>query len=148
MRSVLQLGLLALILTACSPNLAPLYQDYEVTASNEAAPLQERIAAALSEAGWTPSEAPTANVIGTETRTLSNWGLYSVEVDLEVTPIGTDHVRILVHPYRKYFTGARSKIPFMRSSLRRQVLKDLEQAFVSQGLTLQGDSLERDGVTR
>lgn len=132
----LLLLLLAGSLAACSPSLSPLYRDYEI--AREAAPpdLRRTLEEALRDAGWelTPSSAP--NVIATDVRTFNNWGLYKVQASLEVAPIGEGYVRVFVHPYRKFFTGGKSKIPFMKGSLRRAILPDLNRALAAHGLTM------------
>ncbi len=83
----------------------------------------DRIERGLHEAGWNPVAGPTGNVIATEMRRFRQWGLYSVEVELEVAPVGGEYVRLLVHPFRIYFTGAKSKVPYLRGSLARAVFK-------------------------
>ena len=135
-------GLLALSLSACSPSLSPLYRDYEIR--NADRPLAERIEDALAEAGWqsTPSSAPYA--LATQERKVRSWGLYSVVVSLEAVPVGGSYVRLYLHPYRKYFTGNRSKIPFLKKSLQRTLLKDLNEAFETRGMVAIGTGLERD----
>lgn len=135
-------GVLVLSLTACAPSLSPLYRDYEIQTEDQ--PITERIEEALSEAGWEsiPSSAP--NAIATQERRVRRWGLYSVVVSLEVVPVGEGYVRLYLHPYRKYFTGNRGKIPYLNTTLRRAVLKDLNEAFQTRGLVALGTSLERD----
>lgn len=135
-------GLLALSLSACSPSLSPLYRDYEIRTADR--PLAERIEDALAEAGWqsTPSSAP--NALATQERKVRSWGLYSVVVSLEAVPVGGSYVRLYLHPYRKYFTGNRSKIPFLKKSLQRMLLKDLNEAFETRGMVAIGTGLERD----
>lgn len=135
-------GLLALSLNACSPSLYPLYRDYEVQTENRS--IAERIEDALTEAGWESIPASAPNAIATRERKVRTWGLYSVVVSLEAVPVGEGYVRLYVHPYRKYFTGNRSKIPFLKSSLRRTVLKDLNEAFQNQGLVALGTGVSRD----
>ncbi len=135
-------GLLALSLSACSPSLSPLYRDYEIRTADQ--PLAERIEDALAEAGCqsTPSSAP--NALATQERKVRSWGLYSVVVSLEAVPVGGSYVRLYLHPYRKYFTGNRSKIPFLKKSLQRTLLKDLNEAFETRGMVAIGTGLERD----
>ncbi len=135
-------ALLAVTLTACAPTLAPLYNDYEI--QTEAGDVEQRITRALEAAGWAPTPADAPNAIATEERKLSNWVLYDVMVSLEAVPIGEDYVRLYVHPYRRYFTGSRSKIPFLKKGLRRAVLKELDPALEQQGLVAIGTSVSRD----
>lgn len=150
------LSLIAMLVlfTGCSPKLSPLYRDYEVKvgdAEGDAAPVvddhaevMERIKAALDAAGWTVADAVTPNVIAAESRKFREWGVYSIEVDLEVAPVEGNYVRLFVHPYRIFFTGAKRKIPYLRGSLARSVLKDLHSAFEAQGLEHIGTAQTRD----
>ena len=135
-------GLLVLSLSACSPSLYPLYRDYEIQTEDRS--IAERIEDALTEAGWESASASAPNAVATQERKVRSWGLYSVVVSLEAVPVGEDYVRLYVHPYRKYFTGNRSKIPFLKSGLRRAVLKDLNEAFQNQGLVALGTGVSRD----
>lgn len=138
---------LGLSLSACSPSLSPLYRDYEVPSDSlAAASVLPRLRLALAEAGWTVTESVVPNVVATERKTLSDWGLYRVEVYLEVAPLGTDHVRVFVHPQRRFITGGRSKIQFLVPSLRRSILPDLNEALERQGLTMARSAKER-GLT-
>ena len=135
-------GFLVLSLSACSPSLYPLYRDYEVQTVDQ--PIAERIEQALTEAGWESIPASAPNAVATQERKVRTWGLYSVVVSLEAVPVGEGYVRLYLHPYRQYFTGNRSKIPFLKSSLRRSVLKDINEAFESQGLVALGTGVSRD----
>ena len=141
------------LLTGCSPRLSPLYRDYEVQAATKAdteeviddhAAAMERIRAGLRQAGWDIGEPVTPNVVAAEARKFREWGLYAIEVELEVAPVGGNYVRLFVHPYRIYFTGAKRKIPYLRGSLARSVLKDLHAAFKEQGLEHIGTAQTRD----
>lgn len=155
MRGLAVIALLVL-LSGCSPRLSPLYRDYEVkpddaqteaesaTTPDDHAEVMDRIRAGLDAAGWTVTEAVTDNVIAAESRKFREWGLYSIEVDLEVAPVGGNYVRLFVHPYRIYVTGAKRKIPYLRGSLARSVLKDLHEAFDAQGLEYIGTAQTRD----
>ena len=137
--------LLALVLQAgCSPSLSPLYRDYEVAPSDAPEDLRAAVEAALVEAGWTPVAAAAPNVVATEMRTFNDWGLYKTEAFLEAAPLGDRYVRVLVHPYRKYVTGGRSKIPYMKGGLRRALLPELNRAFEAHGLYLLGTAIDRD----
>ena len=135
-----------LSLSACSPALSPLYRDYQ--RPDGGLPLNERITAALDAAGWDTVGVATPNAITTEERTLSHWGIYRVVASLEVTPLGSDHVRLFVHPYRRYFTGGQGKIPYLTRSIRSKFLPALNEAFEEQGLTVVGTPLERDEDAR
>lgn len=128
------------LLSGCSPRLSPLYRDYEVdgvaatVAGASEADVYVRLERGLETAGWTLTDSVTDNVVATEARQFREWGVYSVEIELEAAPVGGDHVRIMVHPYRKFFTGARRKIPYLRGSLARSALKDLHAALEAEGL--------------
>ena len=138
-------GVLALSVTACAPSISPLYRDFQVQQAEE--PVAERIEAALAEAGWQVVPASAPNAVATEERKVKSWALYSVVVSLEVVPVGEEYVRLYLHPYRKYFTGSRSKIPFLDGSLQRALLKDLYEAFNKEGLQAIGTGRERDRQT-
>lgn len=146
--------------TGCAPSFSPLYRDFDVepraagsvtaervsttTDSGESGDVYARIRTALAEAGWSEDEAAAPNVVSTQPRTLSDWGLYRVLVSLDVVPIGGQHVRVLFHPVRRYFTGGRSKIPYLNSGMRRELLPSLNEAFKAQGLHPIGTPRERD----
>ncbi len=135
--------------TGCSPRLSPLYRDYRVEAVEQAeGDIHARIETALLDAGWTVVEGVTENVLETESRTFRQWGLYSVEVELEVAPVGEKYVRVFIHPFRHYFTGARRKIPYLKQGLAKSVLKDLHDAFADQGLEFVGTAQSRDRDAR
>ncbi len=152
MLRVVSLIAVLVLLSGCSPRLSPLYRDYEVTADEAAAEnvvddhteVMERIRMGLESAGWELGDAITSNVVAAESRKFREWGLYSIEVNLEVAPVGGNYVRLFVHPYRVYFTGAKRKIPYLRGSLARSVLKDLHEAFEEQGLEHIGTAQTRD----
>ncbi len=139
------LGVLALSVTACAPSLSPLYRDFQVQKADK--PITDRIEAALTEAGWRIVPASAPNALSTEERKVKSWGLYSVLVSLEAVPVGEDYVRLYLHPYRKYFTGNRSKIPYLDKGLQRALLRDLYEAFHNQGLLAVGTGIERDRQT-
>ena len=145
LRGYVLVGVLALSVAACAPSLSPLYRDYAVQQSDQS--VGERIEAALVEAGWqvTPSSAP--NALATDERKIRSWGLYSVVVSLEAVPVGEDYVRLYFHPYRRYFTGGRSKIPYLKKSLQRDLLRDLNQALYDEGLQAVGTGIDRDRET-
>lgn len=146
-----------LVVGGCTPSLAPLYGDFRYVAPDSAEEaagadrpptelLVEEIREGVLEAGWTLAESPAPNVIATEPKTVSRWGLYRVEVYIEVSPISGHYVRVLVHPYRVYFTGHRSKMPFLKGSIRRAVFPDLRRAFEPRGIIDVGNARERDGI--
>jgi hypothetical protein len=137
----------AVAVAGCTPSVAPLYRDYAIASSaaaDEAAALRERIRAALVEAGWTPAEAVVPEAIATAPRTVSDLGLYRTEVSIDVVPVGGRHVRVFFHPYRRYLTGGRSKVPFLSAGLRRALLPPLNEAFARRGLTALDSPRERD----
>ncbi len=142
----LNAALALLLLAACSPALHPLYRDYAVNIRG--ASVEERLRSALEEAGWDLAPRGAGNALGTTPRRLRHWGLYSVVVTVEVVPVGTDYVRLFVHPYRHYVTGNRSKIPFLKGSIRRRVLADLDRALEERGLDAIGTSISRDRARR
>jgi len=144
------LRLLALLVaagsfSACAPRLAPLYRDYALASADST--VDTRIRAALADAGWTVVPSPVPNLIATEERTTSHWGLYQVRVALEVSRVGDEHVRVFVHPYRRYVTGGRSKIPFLKGRLRAQALGDVTEALRERGIHVVGTPFERDRVS-
>lgn len=130
------------ILVGCSPSLSPLYRDYEVAEPDSS--LSARITTALHEAGWDTLSSEIPNAIVTRNKTLSRWGLYRVTAQLEVTPLGADHVRVFVHPFREYVTGGRGKIPYLSPSIRAKFLPQLNEALKNHGLVALGTPLERD----
>ena len=147
------------LVSACSPSTAPLYRDFESVAIDSAsserataratpitADLVERIRRAVTAAGWTLADAPAANVVSTEPQVVRRFGLYRTEVSIEVSPINTSYVRVFVHPYRVYFTGHRSKMPYLKRSIRKAVFPDLSVAFDAEGLVDVGNALQRDDV--
>jgi len=149
--SVLVVKTLAVLLlfgffAGCSPRLSPLYRDYEVTAEKglSDADVFQRIETALISSGWEPIDGVSTNVMATESRQFREWGVYKIVVDLEVAPVGGDYVRLLIHPYRVYFTGKKSKIPYLRGSLARSVLKELTASFEAEGLTFIGTAQSRN----
>lgn len=149
---------LTVLLVGCAPSLSPLYRDYDVeptpssisaddaerSREEVAGGIYDRIRAALADAGWDEAASAAPNVVSTEPRQLSNWGIYRVVVSLDVVPVGEQHVRVLFHPARVYFTGGRSKIPYLGSGLRSALLPDLNEAFEAQGLYPIGTPRERD----
>lgn len=137
----------AVAAAGCAPSISPLYRDYDLR-SQDGDGVRERILRALEETRWTAVPTPVPHVIATDTVTMQRWGLYRVEVSLEFAPVGDRYVRVLVHPYRKYFTGARRKIPYFKRRLRRAILPELRGALEAQGLYAIGSAMERDRESR
>lgn len=133
-----------LALSGCAPSLSPLYRDLEQTPEAHSTDVYERIRAALAEAGWAEAPSAAPNVVSTESREVSDWGLYRVTVSLDVAPVGRDHVRVFFHPVRHYITGGRAKIGSLDAGLRRALLPELYAAFEAQGLRPAGTARERD----
>lgn len=121
--------LLAFTSTSCSPSLHPLYKDYQHPFDGHI-PI-ELIEKTLIESGWEIVDSPSSNTITTAERTIRNWLLYKVTVYVEVVPISPKHARLLIHPYRVFITGSRSKIPFLQRGIRRGIIRDLDRAFES-----------------
>ena len=151
-RPILFLGIVVL-LSGCSPRLSPLYRDYDAgpevmsedsSEVDDGTSVTARIRSALVEAGWEVVEPVTPNVVATSSRTFRQWGLYTVTVQLEVAPLSGRHVRMFVHPYRVYVTGAKRKIPYLRGSLARSVMQDLHASFDAYGLEYIGTAQSRD----
>ena len=134
------------VLPGCAPSLSPLYRDYEMGQSDSTS-VDGRIVAALKDAGWDTVATSVPNAIATEEKVLSNWGLYKVTASLEVTPLGQDHVRVFIHPYRRYVVGGKGKIPFLTRRIRSQFLPELNDAFEGQGFAIAGTPFERDDST-
>lgn len=146
------LTILVLASTGCSPTLSPLYRDYDRPAGAPTAADDENfegsVARSLRMADWEVIDSDLPNVVVTAPRTFKRWWLYRVEASLEVAPLSHTHARVLVHPYRVYFTGRRSKIPFFRRSLQRAILKDLNAALATEGITALGAVVEQDSKER
>lgn len=136
--------------SGCAPSLTPLYRDFEEAprASREqtadSRPELERIDRALRSVGWKTRPGAVDGILATEPRAFREWGLYTVEVDLEVLPLAGRYVRVLIHPYRHYFVGGRRKIPYLKTGLAEDVVRDLETAMAAEGLTLVGTATDRD----
>ena len=150
------------MLVGCSPSLAPLYRDFEAAATtgtstesgatgptptSASESIEARIRRAVLASGWELKDSAADNVVATEARVVRRWGLYYTEVSIEVTPVNTSFVRVLVHPYRVYFTGHRSKMPFMKRSIRKAVFPELGAAFEAEGIVDVGYAQKRDGVS-
>ena len=122
-----------LILAGCSPSLAPLYKDYEIHDTDE--DIQERIANALTEAGWELSEdSISPKIILTEERTINRRLVYKTIAKLEVVPIEDSHVRVLIHPYRDNLIGLKSKLPYLPGNIQRQIVPPITELFKEAGL--------------
>ncbi len=136
------------VLTACAPSISPLFRDYTVEAPGgqpaSSPDVFTRIQAALTEAGWTETGAAAPNVISTEPRFVSNWGLFRTAVRLDVAPIGEHHVRVIFTPTRHSVFGGRTKIGYLSSGVRRAILPQLNAAFEQQGFVVLGTAQERD----
>ncbi|MFT5514155.1 MAG: hypothetical protein ACI80V_000261 [Rhodothermales bacterium] len=141
MRRWIPITALLVLVTGCAPALSPLYRDYED--ENGGDEVYSRIERALESSGWTVVDGVTSNVVATEPRTFRSWGLYSVEVQLEVAPLAGDHVRVFVNPYRRFFQGTRRKVPYMRKSWARSSIRKLSEAFDEEGLTFRGTAQQR-----
>ncbi len=109
-----------------------------------AMPVPERIVAALNEAGWDTTATGLPHAIATQERVLRRWGLYRITVYMEVTPLGRDHVRIYMHPFRKYIFGKASKIQYLTRRIRSRFMPELDEAFAKYGLKPAGTPFERD----
>ena len=143
-RNLLAVLFLTLTVISCSPTLYPLYRDYEHN-YNDGVPLSQ-IEEALIEAGWELLPSSPPNTVSTANRQIRSWLLYKVVVQVEAVPIGARHVRLFVHPYRVYPSGSRSKIPFLKRSIRRRVIHDIDRVFESHGLIAIGTDMSRDEV--
>jgi len=135
------------LIVGCSAELSPLYRDYLDDKNAEDVQVVRIIQEALGEAGWKMDEQISPYVVTTEPRQFQQWGLYRIEVHLDVAPMEDEVVRVLFHPYRIYFTGGRSKIPFLSPRLRRQVLKDINLAFEDHGLLAVDTPIKKDRET-
>ena len=131
MRLLLAAGLLVIVLAGCAPTLAPPYFDYAEQRASE--PTTADLVGALREAGWTVSNNSSAVSLETDPRTFSQAGVYRVEAHLEVLPMANSRVRVLVHPYRVYFDGARNKIGYLPASLKRAIEPPLLDAMQANG---------------
>lgn len=146
MHRIIVIALLALVLGGCAPRISSLYRDYAY--EDGRAPVADvetdTLRQVLEASGWTVVPGATDRVLATEARTFRRWGVYSVEVELEVAPVAGPYVRVLVHPYRHFFTGGRTKIPYLRRSLAGDVVETLSEAFADAGLMFMGTAQQRD----
>ncbi len=124
--------LLALACAGCTPRLAPLYQDFAAPPADSL--WRVPVARALESEGWTLASHPAPGVVATAPRRMREWLVYDVYLSVEVMPLGGDYVRVLFHPYRKYLTGGRGKIPYLPSGLRREAVPAVVAALEKAGL--------------
>lgn len=142
--------MLVVVGSGCAPSLTPLYRDFEqaepvpAVQSTATGTELERIDRALRAVGWKPRPGVVEGFLATDPRTFRDWGFYSVEVDLEVLPLAGEYVRVLIHPYRRFIVGGRRKIPYLKTGLAEDVVRDLAVAMAAEGLTLVGTATERD----
>ncbi|MFT4604203.1 MAG: hypothetical protein ACI9W4_000931 [Rhodothermales bacterium] len=142
MRPITALVVLMVAATGCAPALSPLYRDYRVE-TDSGNDVYARIERALVASEWTVTDGLTDNVVATEPRTFRSWGLYTVEIELEVVPLAGNHVRVLVHPYRHFYQGTRRKVPYLRKSWARSAIKGLTEELESEGLAYEGTAMQR-----
>ncbi len=131
MRSHLVAALILISFSGCAPTLTPPYFDYAEQAST--LPANADVVEALREAGWQIADDSSAVALETQPRTFSQAGIYRVEAHLEVLPMASNRVRVLVHPYRVYFDGARNKIGYLPANLRRAIEPPLLDAMKANG---------------
>lgn len=133
----------------CSPRLSPLYRDFSISETDEFdEDIYERLTLAMEEAGWSVIEGVTANIVATEGRDFNDWGIYTMVVELEASPVGKGYVRLFIHPYRRYFTGSRGKMPYLKRGLAKAVMATLETPFEAYGLKFAGTADSRDKAHR
>ena len=137
------------LMSGCTPRLTPLYRDYRITKTDSSQrEIHSRIISALEEAGWNVTEGVTPNIVATESKKFGSYFIYTMEVELEVSPVGKDHVRVLIHPYRKYFTGSRGKVPYLQTGMAQSIMATLQEPFASYGLEYAGTAQSRDKAYR
>ena len=124
------------LLQGCSPNLGPLYRDYEVDKVD--VDIYDRILSALDATGWDTTTASAPNSIKTEGRIMNRWLIYRTVASLEIIPIGDDYVRVLIHPYRHNFLRMRSKLPYLPSNIERKIVPQLTAALADEGVYIPG----------
>ena len=139
---------LGLLCTGCAPSLSPLYRDFEspqsgadTAAVSDEAAMQE-LEGALREAGW---EIATSrpDLIETKVQTVQDLGLYKINVHLEVLPVNGTYMRVLFHPYRTYFFGHETKLLFLKSDIRQELLPPLQEALQNRGFRTLGTAQSR-----
>ncbi len=139
---LLRAAAVLLLYAGCTPSLFPLYQDYGNEAQSATA--IERVQRAFTASGWSLGKTEANNVVVGIPRRVRHWGLYRVVVSVEAVVMAEGHVRLFIHPYRHYVTGNRSKIPFLRRSLRRSIVQPLDKAFYRENLIALGTGVYRD----
>jgi hypothetical protein len=142
---------LAIVLAyaGCTPPTAPLYHDFEHSHQRQrdgqsTSYLLAPLAEALEAAGWTVRSSDVQGVIATEPRTVRQWGLYRIDVSLEAALVGESHVRVFIHPFRRFVTGGQSKLFALDGRLRRTLLPPLDHAFRDRGFTPLAPLRQRD----
>ena len=143
------LATVIMIAVGCTPRLSPLYRDFSIEkpVPNDQ-DLRGQIGEALDEAGWTVIDGVTSNIVATESRKFHTWVVYRMEVELEVAPVGKGYVRVFIHPYRRYFTGSRGKMPYLKKGFANSIMETLEEPFASRGLKFAGTADSRDQAYR
>jgi hypothetical protein len=123
----------ALVLAACTPPTAPLFHDFRQPGTAVAPDsLLALVGYALEDAGWSVASMESG-VVRTEERVMRRWGLYRITVSLEAMPMGERHVRVFIHPFRRFATGGQSKLFALDAGLRQSLLPPLDEAFASRG---------------
>lgn len=130
------------LLSGCTPSLSPLYRDFEAPARPSETEVTQRVESALKEADWIIASS-AKGVVVTEPRTLQDWGIYEINVYLEVLPMNESYARVMFHPFRTYFFGHETKLLFLKSDIRDDVLPSLKKAFESHGFTSIGTAQSR-----
>lgn len=155
LRPLLLAAALGVAAAGCAPSLSPLYRDFErvgpppeasreaVLPPSAARAEQTVLADALQDAGWQLAPGP-GPAVATAPRVLSRWGLYDVYVAVELVPTGGPYVRAFFHPFRRFVTGGRSKIPYLPGRAERRLLRPLADALEARGYQLLGTPQERD----
>ena len=146
-RSFSGLAGLALVCLAagCAPRLSPLTRDYRLAASDTAArtDVRERLAAALTRAGWTALPAG-GDALTTEPRAGADWGLYDVRLSLDAIPIAEGRVRLVFDPVRRYVWRTRTHIPYLPAGALRTFLPSLDAALRAEGFVPDASGAARD----
>lgn len=150
-RSTLFAVACALAWAGCAPVVTAPYRDFEdarfearIGMARDTLDLPGRTRRALEAAGWTTRAGVVEAMVRTDPRPMRPWGLYVTEVELEALPLSGGHVRVLVHPYRRWIVGGRRKVPYLRSGLSDEILRELAPAMRAEGLVVLGTPAERD----
>jgi len=120
--------------------------DPPITNKESDADVLKRVGAALEASGWILVEPDVEYAVATDKRKFASWLFYTVEAELEVIIIGRKYVRVLIHPYRHYFWGARGRIPYLKSGMARAVFESLDEEFTAQGFKFIGNAGMRDAA--